>query len=563
MKKTLYLIAILAAGSFFATSCDSLERYPEDKYSQENFWKTQTQVEMAITSVYAIMQKPNGMARTFAFDCLGGLAVTTSNDTYLKVFNGTYDATITKILNKYMLCYESIARSNNIIRNIGKAEMSQELIEQFKAEALFLRALFYFETSNLYGGVPIYDETWDVGAQYDDMLLPRNTLEEVREFIHKDLDVAIAHLPKKWEDKWRGRATWGAAMALQGKVYLYEKNYDKARECFEAIIESGIYHLNPDYAALFTIPGDACSEMIFSIECVGDYENSFGLPLCNHMGTKSTYSNTCSGDFTANTAFVDTYEYKNGDPFSWETAIPGVEAKTIFTSKLGADLKSVTYTPYRDKLLQIWEERDPRLAASYILPYTKYKGSLQYVDKMMEYVIATGVTAANGFVQPAKNFPYPYRKFVPEGDLGGLITNTAEAPINFPLIRLADIHLMLAESYIGLNRIGDACTQINIVRARAGVALLNSGNPNLAVSNAAQATERLRMERKWELAGEGHSFMDMKRYGLLEQVAGTYADILGAKMGTRVVIERDYLWPIPAQEIAINNSLTQNPGWGE
>ena len=568
MKKIYAFILLAAAALPLTVGCDSLERTPENRFSQENFWQNQDQVDYAMTAVYAIMQKPNGMARTFAYDCLGGLSCTTSNDTYLKVFAGTYDSTIAKVLNKFYLCYESVARANNVIRNIGKANMSASLVTQYKSEARFLRAMFYNELINLFGDVPYYDETWDVGAQYNDMLLPRAPKDSIVNLIHKDLEDAIEHLPRKWEDKWNGRATWGSAMALNGKVYLYEGKFKEAAECFEKVISSGLYQLNPDYGALFTIPGDACSEMIFSIQCISDYEMAYGLPLTYHMGSKSTWSNKCSGDFTAATAFVDTYEYKNGDPFSWDTAIPGKTASQIFTSTLGGDMKTVRYTSYRDKLLQIWADRDPRLAASYILPYTNYLGSVSYVDTQMEYVIATGVSYVNGFIEPKKGFPYLYRKFVATGDLGGLITDTEEAPINFPLIRLADVHLMLAACYIGLGKLPEACDQINIVRKRAGVALLNSGNANLKATTKEEVTKRLRLERKWELACEGHSFFDLKRYhdlygeaGTLESTAGAYGDILGTKLGTRVVVERDYLWPIPVGEIQMNPSLTQNPGW--
>lgn len=552
--------SITAAVLLSVCGCYKLDRFPESKFSQANYWATPEQVDMAMNGVYAIMYKTNGMGVEFAFDCLGGISVTTDNTTYLKVFNGTYTSTISKIVTKFKLCYESVQRANNIIRNLKNCELSEEQVNRYKAEARFLRALFYFEMSGLYGGVPIYDESWDVGAQYNEMLLPRNTLEEVYEFIHKDLEFAIKYLPAQWEPEYRGRATWGAAAALQGKVYMFEGRYKEAAGYLQDVIDSGLYHLNPDYGALFTIPGDACDEMIFYVSCCGDLGMECGLPLTYHLGTKTAYGN-CSGNTTAATQFVDTYEYKDGRPFSWETAFPGLSAKDIFTSKLASDLKTVTYTAHRDELLKLWEDRDPRMAATVILPYTHYLGNVGFVNVDTEYIIATGVTAANGFVQPPKGFPYPYRKFVATGDLDGLITDPENSPINFPLIRLADVYLMLAECKIGLDDIPGACDCINVVRKRAGVALLNSGNENLKATTKEEATRRLRLERRWELAGEGHSFTDLKRYGELESVAGTYNDILGTKLGSRVVIERDNLWPIPIEEINMNPSLEQNPGW--
>lgn len=540
--------------------CYKLDRFPESKFSQTNYWSTQEQIDMAMNGVYSVMYKTNGMAVEFALDCLGGISVTTNNSTYLKVFNGTYTSTISKIVNKFKQCYESVQRANNVIRNLKNCDISEDLVLRYQAEARFLRAFFYFEMSGLFGGVPIYDDSWDVGAQYNEMLLPRNTLEEVYKFIHDDLEFAIKYLPRQWDPEFSGRATWGAAASLQGKVYMYEGEYDKAAGYLQDVIDSGLYHLNPDYGALFTIPGDSCDEMIFYISCNGDLGMECGLPLTYYMGTKSAYG-SCSGDTTAATQFVDSYEYKDGRPFLWAEAFPGLSAKDIFTSKLASDLKTVTYTAHKDELLKLWEDRDPRMAATVILPYTHFQGNVSYVNVDTEYVIATGVTAANGFVQPPKGFPYPYRKFVATGDLGGLITDPEQSPINFPLIRLADVYLMLAECKIGINDISGACDCINAVRQRAGVALLNSGHNNLKVTNKEEATRRLRLERRWELAGEGHSFSDLKRYGELESVAGVYKDILGTKLGERVVIARDYLWPIPVEEINMNPNLKQNPGW--
>ena len=105
---------------------------------------------------------------------------------------------------------------------------------------------------------------------------------------------------------------------------------------------------------------------------------------------------------------------------------------------------------------------------------------------------------------------------------------------------------------------------INQVRARKSVEMpgINSGPDYLKATTKAEVFERIRHERAVELAGEGHSFSDMKRWKLLETLNGrTENDITGRFRYTRVVTARDYLWPIPADEIEKNDKLTQNPNW--
>ena len=89
------------------------------------------------------------------------------------------------------------------------------------------------------------------------------------------------------------------------------------------------------------------------------------------------------------------------------------------------------------------------------------------------------------------------------------------------------------------------------------------GVPALAANTKEEGFARIRHERAVELAGEGHSFSDMKRWRLLETLNNRKEkDITGMLRYTRAVTSRDYLWPIPADEIEKNPKLLpNNPGW--
>ena len=164
-------------------------------------------------------------------------------------------------------------------------------------EAKFLRGLFYFFLMQHFGGVPLYDETTDYNKDYMKLLKPRETEEKTREFILKDLTDAIKLLPVKWSQSNYGRATKGAAYALRGKVYLYNKQYDLASKDFEEIVldpsQQGYgYELYPNYADLFTKVGDSSSEMIFAIQNYFKIPNWLGMPMCHYMGSNASM-NAC------------------------------------------------------------------------------------------------------------------------------------------------------------------------------------------------------------------------------------------------------------------------------
>lgn len=158
---------------------------------------------------------------------------------------------------------------------------------------------------------------------------------------------------------------------------------------------------------------------------------------------------------------------------------------------------------------------------------------------------------------------YLWRKFVAEYNMGGAINNRAHTPINFPLIRYADVLLMLAECYNEEGKQDDAVGLINEVRARVNMPGINSGPAWLEARTKNQVFARIRHERAVELAAEGLSFSDMRRWGLLETLnEKKEKDFTGKVRYTRKVSSRDYLWPIPAEEIEKNSSLKpNNPGW--
>ena len=130
-----------------------------------------------------------------------------------------------------------------MIRNVANMPISRETIDRVTGEAKFLRAMAYFRMLNCWGGVPYYDETCDINEQFSNLKAPRCPAAELRQHIIDDLTDAIAKLPVKWDDADLGRATKGAAYALRGKVYLFNRQWEEAADDFEEIV----YNKNNDY----------------------------------------------------------------------------------------------------------------------------------------------------------------------------------------------------------------------------------------------------------------------------------------------------------------------------
>lgn len=578
MKKYKLFIT-LAASLFLTSSCYDLDVYPEDQLSSGTFFQTQDHADQIMMGVYSQMQSDDIFGRQFGLDCLGGIGNGYDPASYAVIGRGTYNSTSGLVTGKFKNLYEGIARANILLQNVDRCDMSDELKLRYKAEARFMRALYYFTLMDFFGPVPVYDESTIVAEDFMNMLEPRKSLEEVRKFIIDDLDNADTYLPTEWDASNAGRATKAAAMSLKGKVLLYAKEYEAAKECFEAVVTNkegkyGEKELYPDYAGLFKPGGDESSEMIFAIQNIGGVGQDFGMPTTFYMGSRASYG-SCWNNVMASIDFVDSYECKNGKPFDWNDYFEGYNEnidirKEVLYAKLDNSKKVVTYPASRDKLLEMYENRDPRMKASIILPYTHYAGWVKNAPKDTEFILLEKQGDAhenNGFIRVNQNYQlYLWRKFVAEGNMDGAINNRADTPINFPIIRLADVYLMLAECYNQMEN-GDqekAVYYINKVRNRASVNMpeINNGDSWMEARTKEEVFARIRHERAVELAAEGWSFSDMRRWGLLEEVAGPVKDIVNKKLYDRVVNERDYLWPIPQDEIDKNPNLRpNNPGW--
>ncbi len=433
--------------------------------------------------------------------------------------------------------YNFIRRANDIIAKIDAVPVSTEADEAdkkgIKAEAYFLRALFYHGLVKLYGGVPIVEKAQTL-EDSDALFSPRNTLEECVTFIVADLDRAAAILPDRRTGRDVGRATKVAALALKGRQLLYAERWNEsAAASLQAKSVAG-YALFPNYEQLFWAANNNNSEVVFARQYLSnaDFRTHPGNQF-NSVPTKGGWGGTQP---TQN--IVDEYEM-----------IDGMDYKT-----------SPLYNP-----ADPYTNRDPRFKAS-ILHDKSF-----WIDETLD--LSDGAfQGVNGKSNDATKTGYYLRKFM---DPAIIASNNNNGYNNWNLIRLAEVLLNYAEAKNEAT--GPDATvydAVNVVRSRPSVKM----PPLPADLTKEQMRERIRHERTIELAFEEHRFFDLRRwkdgggqylantvlnrpvYGMLVNPARTtYTKF---KKEDRVYQAKHRLLPIAQSEIVkYGGKLEQNPGW--
>ena len=563
----------LALTATMLSACETLDFAPGDQLSDATFWQTEEHARQAAIGMYAAMKAPWCFGLEFTFDMCSDLADGTTP--WADISRGTaFSSASGGVANHWQYLYELVHRSNTVIRNVKGMPVSSETISRVTGEAKFLRAMAYFRMLQCWGGVPYYDETCDINKEFATLDNPRVTADELRGRILDDLGAAIASLPVRWDAADLGRATRGAAYALRGKVYLFAGMWDEARADFEEIVNDlnadyG-YSLHPDYGDLFRLyNGRHSDEMIFSIQSLDGNVAGYALDIVSYFGNKSTMRLIASNRIVPSVTLADMYEYPDGTPFCWDDVFPGYDAASPQERRrllsVAIDQGSTRVTDLLDcdttRVMDAYRNRDPRLCLNIITPYSHYLGTdAGSVPRDKQFVFADPTAGgapmeAMAFMRNSEGWnSYFWRKWIPTGNLDGYWGEYTRTPYEFPLIRLADVLLMLAEAYNETGRQDLAVAEVNKVRARAGM-------PDIPEGDHDETARRIRRERAFELAGEGQRYWDLRRWGLLEASVKDARDIFGDLMYTRTYQPRHELWPIPLVEMDRNPNLTQNPGW--
>ncbi|MCW2119050.1 RagB/SusD family nutrient uptake outer membrane protein [Flavobacterium sp. 7A] len=282
-KKVKYCSLILFV-SMISCSKDYLEVGVYGTPVTENFYKTPVDAEQALIAAYAPMNTMYGPGDFWAGMGSDILMGDVGSDDFLKAGANisdniplyekeTYEITTTNISLQHIwdLNYQGILFANLVINKIPDIEFSDtNRKKQILAEAHFLRAYYYFDLVNSFGGVPLIDKLLKLG----EYTIPRASTQETYAFIEADLKIAIADLPSRFNSpaSYLGHADKGAALGYMMRVSLYQNKMDQVKEYGDQLFTLP-YTLAANYASIFNSVGEWNSGSIFEIVCSSNTSN--------------------------------------------------------------------------------------------------------------------------------------------------------------------------------------------------------------------------------------------------------------------------------------------------
>lgn len=493
MKSTYIKISLLVCliSSFY--SCDDyLDILPEGQENSENFFNSPSDYEDALVGVYDLLSTTylnNILAEIASDNSLCGGDTPTDVLDWQQIDDMVHTADNGALRNIWQWMYAGISRSNYIVEFKDKIDFEGK--DKILAENLFLRSYFYFELVKFFGDVPMYIDG-RISVE-ETQTIDRTPTAQIYSQLETDLLTAIESLP--WSQPQEGRVTKGAALALLGKIYLYQNKFSNAVVVLDQVIDSGQYDLVNNYGQIFINSNENNEESVFEVQYFGGEGASFDCFQC-------VEGNIAVG-------FM-------GPRFTGGNFAP-------FTSGFSFNI------PVAD-IFNLYESDDTRRDHT-ILDMD------QFLAERPDVTISEG----------NEHTGYFNKKYIPYAEANIPDVNLTHSN-NYRSIRFSDVLLMAAEAY-NRGEISDAQarTYLNRVRDRA-FNDMGSGAHDINLSGTA-LTDAIWLERRLELAGEGHRFFDQVRTNQTNTIPGF-------NPSTHV------LFPIPRIEIELaGNRWQQNQGY--
>lgn len=580
MKTRLIIIFLVSSLTF---SCKKLDINPLSEGSSETWYSNASELEMAVAYLFDIVFWDAELTRLSTN--LNDFYTSQWTDRYTddwtarnglsEISDGTINSQTIFVNLTWQNSYTCIAAANQIVASLDRAaeNVSESQLNEYEAIARFARAAQYARLIFLYGDVPYYTDVLDIDEAFS---MSRTDKQTILQAVYEDYDFAAQYLPEAYGTNVLQFPTKGAALAMKARIALYMADYDIARDAAKACMDLGVYALYPDFSTLFLSRTKNSVESVFAIP----RSVELGAFLPQEGGVRVALPRIVGG-------------FSNGGP-SWDLL-----CSFVCTDGLPID-ESPLFNPREP-----FQNRDPRCAATIVEFQTPWLGYMYqpHPDSVSVLNFSTGQYQSNvdsrGADQYASFNGLAWKKKIDE-DWLDLLTD----PDN-TIIRYADVLLMYAEAKIELNEIDQTVLDaINQVRSRAyGVSHTETNAyPPVITTNQSLLRNTLRIERRMEFAFEGLRYADLIRWRLAEKALNVpiYGMLDLADLRERVVepglwffpgtpaIDEDgvpdfsamynaglinllarrsfdpakqYLWPIPANEIVINRNITQNPGY--
>lgn len=487
--------------SFFA--CEgNLENVTYGSFTSSSFFKTASDAKAGVSAMYI------GMVESTKWN-----TIVADNELTTDVMVSAWNSSLNQLIftpddgrttNHYLLIMPVISEITVYISKINGINMDNTTKQEYIGELYALRAYYTQMLYQFYGPVPIRTDPTQVDNP-SAPVLPRPTHDEMVTQILQDYSAAIAVLPATFTGSDYGRLSKAACLAFRMKLYMQEHRWTDAMADGEAIKAMGIFHLVPNYADNFSYNNKGGnSEIIFAIVCtpntISQYNN---LWLANSLPTD--YRDTTGVSLTA----------WGGYRMPWKT-----------------------YDKFdqSDKRLSILLQRYP--------VGRNVSGKVEWRDAR------TGLYY-NGSVLDITRTSTPDQKgaVIVKYGIDPTKTSSEYSGVDIPLIRYADVELMLAEAINDANSgpTQEAFSLINEIRTRAGL-------PNTSATDQISFQTAIQNERLFELWAEADRRNDLIRWGLYIQRA--------IDDGYTNVDNHLILFPLPRTVVTQSNGvITQNPGY--
>jgi hypothetical protein len=511
-KARFYALMLAAPVLLAVPACTDLEENPVSSITPENFFQNEGEVISSLAGVYAQLRPT-----LWSYYNLSQV----SSDENIVPTRGQdwYDNGVWLELDKHEWApnspsgrdninggwvdiFTGVVRANALLENMAGVTIANQ--EAVDAEIRTLRAFYYYQLLDLFGGVPLVTDT-------ELKTRPRNTRTEIFNFVESELKAVRAALPRTRPENEYGRITRGAADALLANLYLNAAVFSKetgvsataynscstvqiggvsacqlAVNYADSILNSGAYQLATNWRSIFTADNSSSKENIFVVNLL----NVSGL------GTNFLYR---------------ALHYNQLSPTPWNGFATIAEVYNAF------------------------DPNDARREVFLVGPQINFDNGQPAKDRAGNPLVFT-VSIAN-------------ERAASEGE-GARIAKWPSDPnhVNeehgndFAYFRLGEIYLIKAEAQFELGNTGGALTLLNALRAR----VFEPDEPLGAVTRDVILQERL-----FELAGEAKRRQDLIRHG-------KFTAAWSFKLASAA---HKILMPIPQNQIDANPQLTQNPGY--
>lgn len=448
--------------------------------------------------------------------------------------------------------YQLVYRCNMIIENLPEDSEVKKLVI---GSAYYFRAWAYVNLIRGWGTPPLVDHVLAA-----DELQPANGKpEDLWNFVFVSLEEAIKRLPAKkslggeFQDV-AGYVSKQGAQGLLGKAYLLSGDYTKAESTLKEIINSGLYKLNPDIAALWRPKADWCDEYLWEWN-VADNDDA-------NMMTEGASDRRLYFSWASEMTMPGTAWRQGKTQWGYMHAVTRNMANFLYDrGEYGKPRWMATVWDY-SQLLQKWEELEGDSIET-----ADSESGLMWLQKGSPVVGCSGLFRSKFYIYKEDLF-----ESMPRG------STTQYSKANWPGMRYAEVLLLYAEAVAGHDSDGLGLKGLNDIRERAGLNKLSS-----------YTLQDVKDEKRAELFCENERYYDLIRWGdaptvlvnrypeqysFYGYVEGTDPHITGREAWSKYnitvekvtdnhdfIVGRDECFPFPYTEIQQNPNLKQNPGW--